>query len=97
MEVNFNNLPQMIALMHNELIALKAQIAVKEQTKADNNDFLNLKQAAEFLDLSMQTVYTKVHRNEIPYLKTGRKLMFSKKELTEWLLSSRKKKGGENE
>ena len=37
------------------------------------------------------TFYGYVHRNEIPYHKRGKKLLFLKSEIDEWLKSGRKK------
>jgi len=52
---------------------------------------LNIKQAAEMLSLSVPTIYGLVHRAEIPVSKRGKRLYFSKAELTQWIKDGRKK------
>ncbi len=66
------------------------QLAKKDAEKNNQEDILNAKQAAKLLDLSPATIYGKTHRNEIPYFKQGKKLLFSRAALIEWL------KKGEN-
>jgi excisionase family DNA binding protein len=100
-QVTFNEMPQMLELIYSEILQLKeelrAQKQLAEKPKDDADQYLTIEQVAEFLNLKTPTIYTKVYKREIPYHKTGRKLMFSKRELTNWILSSGKKKGGENE
>ena len=66
------------------------QLAKKDAEKNNQEDILNAKQAAKLLDLSPATIYGKTHRNEIPFFKQGKKLLFSREVLIEWL------KKGEN-
>jgi excisionase family DNA binding protein len=44
-------------------------------------DWLNVQQAADYLNLSKQTIYRKVSEGKIPYYKAGKKLHFRKSEL----------------
>ncbi|MFD0976810.1 helix-turn-helix domain-containing protein [Salinimicrobium gaetbulicola] len=66
------------------------QLSKKEAEENNQEDILNAKQAAKLLDLSPATIYGKTHRNEIPFFKQGKKLLFSRAALIEWL------KKGEN-
>src|SRR5680860_198827 len=66
------------------------QLSKKEAEENTKEDILNVKGAAKLLDLSPATIYGKTHRNEIPYFKQGKKLLFSRAALVEWL------KKGEN-
>ena len=58
----------------------------------DKNDLLTIKQAGEFLHLSVPTLYLKVSKSEIPVSKLpgSRRLWFSKQELTDWVKTGRK-------
>ena len=47
--------------------------------------FITASEAAEYLGYSLQTIYNKVHRNEIPHYKRGRTLRFRRSELDAWL------------
>ncbi|MFY0653882.1 MAG: helix-turn-helix domain-containing protein [Cyclobacteriaceae bacterium] len=49
------------------------------------NELLNVKQAAEFLELSVQTMYAKVCRRELPHMKRGKRLYFSTDELIKYV------------
>ena len=42
---------------------------------------MTIKQAGEFLHLTVQTLYNKVSKNEIPFMKRGKRLYFSKEQL----------------
>jgi len=46
---------------------------------------LTVQQAAEYLCLSTPTIYTKVSRGELPFMKRGKRLYFSRIELSEYL------------
>jgi excisionase family DNA binding protein len=59
--------------------------------KSEEDQLFNVKEAAEFLDLTVPTIYGYVHKQEIPVNKRGKRLYFSRKELTEWIKSGRKK------
>ena len=61
------------------------QLSKKEAEENNQEDILNAKQAAKLLDLSPATIYGKTHRNEIPFFKQGKKLLFSRAALIEWL------------
>ena len=54
------------------------QLSKKEAEENNQEDILNAKQAAKLLDLSPATIYGKTHRNEIPFFKQGKKLLFSR-------------------
>ena len=67
------------------------------QTKdnVDSDNLLTIKQAAEFITLSVPTIYGLVQRSEIPVSKRGKRLYFSKQELTDWIKAGRKKTNDE--
>ncbi|WP_425262010.1 helix-turn-helix domain-containing protein [Pedobacter soli] len=54
-----------------------------------------MKQAAEYLKVSIQAIYAKVSRLEIPGRKPGKRLYFSKRELRSWVDRSRRKTASE--
>ena len=55
------------------------------------NQLLTISQAAEFLSLSVATVYGLVSRSVIPCMKKGKRLYFSKDEITDWIKTGKKK------
>ncbi len=48
-------------------------------------DVLNVDQVAELLGLGRNTVYDAVNRNEIPHRRVGRRLIFSRAAVMQWL------------
>ena len=68
---------------------------IKDQTKHvkptdDSDEFLTIPQAAKLLHLSVPTMYGKTHRNELPFMKRGKRVLFSKKQLIEYIEQGRK-------
>jgi excisionase family DNA binding protein len=58
---------------------------------------LTIQQAAEFLSLTVPTMYSKVSKREIPCMKRSKRLYFSRTELLEYLKQGRKKSNAEIE
>lgn len=58
-------------------------------------DLLTIDQASEFTHIPVATLYDYTHKKKIPFNKIGKKLLFLKKELLEWILSHRMKTNSE--
>ena len=58
---------------------------------------LTVQGAAEFLGLTVPTIYSKCSRNEIPFMKRSKRLYFSSTELMEYPKDGRKKSNAEIE
>lgn len=57
-----------------------------EKSSTQNEDiFLNVNETANFLRLKPATIYTKVSKGQLPNMKRGNKLYFSKQALIEYL------------
>ena len=56
---------------------------------------LTIQQAADFLSLTVPTMYSKVSKCELPVMKRGKRLYFSRIELLEYLKDGRKKSNAE--
>jgi excisionase family DNA binding protein len=52
-----------------------------------NEGYLTVQQAADLIKLAKGTVYGLVHRNAIPYHKSGKRVLFKRSELESWLLT----------
>lgn len=85
--------PEMLINSISERVTANILKAVgNEQKQTEQADqLLTIQQAAEFLNLSVPTLYTKVHNAEIPVYKKTKRLYFSKQELTDWIKAGRKK------
>ena len=64
-------------------------IETKLNTLESSNNLMDTKQVSEYLKLAVPTIYDKVHKREIPHLKTGNKLYFDKNEIDGWLLNGK--------
>jgi excisionase family DNA binding protein len=49
------------------------------------NNLMNIQQAADYLGLSVGTIYQWRCQHKIPYIKVGRNLKFKKDHLDQWL------------
>jgi excisionase family DNA binding protein len=69
-----------------------------EQPQTDQPEqLLTIKQAAEFLSLTVPTMYSKVSKGEVPVMKRSKRLYFSRTELLDYLKEGRKKSNAEIE
>ena len=78
---------------------LKNNKQVNSQPTEKPEQLLTVQGAAEFLGLTVPTIYSKCSRNELPFmkLKRSKRLYFSSKELMEYLKEGRKKSNAEIE
>lgn len=51
--------------------------------------YMNVDELSEFIDESKQTIYTRTHKKEIPFIKRGGKLLFNRQEIIAWLESAK--------
>jgi len=70
--------------------------AVKNNNPTEQPEqFLSIQEAAEFLNLTIPTIYSNVSRGILPAMKRGKRLYFSKLELTDYIKQGRKKTNDE--
>jgi len=72
----------------------------KQESKAPTDQpeqLLTIQEAAEFLSLTVPTMYSKVSKGELPVMKRGKRLYFSRTELMEYIKEGRKKSNAEIE
>ncbi|HOR82997.1 MAG TPA: helix-turn-helix domain-containing protein [Bacteroidales bacterium] len=85
-------------LLRDELKAYFKETKETEQSPTYKHEqILNIREAAEFLSLSVPTLYSKVSKGELPVMKRGKRLYFSSDELLEYLKAGRKKTNAEIE
>jgi excisionase family DNA binding protein len=71
--------------------ALKARSSNQVETSNQQEQLLTIQQASDFLCLSVPTLYTKVSHKELPCMKRGKRLYFSRTELMEYIKQGKKK------
>lgn len=54
------------------------------------SDLLTITEASEMLNLSVPTIYTKVSLRQLPHQKRGKKLYFSREELTAFVKAGKR-------
>ncbi len=62
-----------------------------QKVMEEENEHLTIKEASLYTNIAVATLYDYTHKRKIPFNKVGKKLIFSKKELTAWIQSHRKK------
>jgi excisionase family DNA binding protein len=97
-ETVINLLPQIY--QHINVVVRSATKEVVEQLQKGkpsyelniDEDFLSAQQAASFLKLKLNTIYSKAEKGDLPFYRSGkRKLLFSKKELEQYVTKSKVK------
>ena len=92
MEMTFEKLPHAVAELSDKLDHLERLILSQSNTsQPDADKLLTIKETAVFLHLTVPTIYLMVQRAEIPVCKRGKRLYFSKLEITSWIMAGRKK------
>ncbi|QMU30497.1 helix-turn-helix domain-containing protein [Adhaeribacter radiodurans] len=92
MEITFEQLPQAVGQLLVKVDQIEKLLQQNNfSTHSEPEQPLTIQQAAKFLNLAVPTVYTLVSQQVLPHSKKGKRLYFSKPELTEWVQSGRKK------
>jgi len=63
---NFNELPEVVRQLFEKVERIEMLMARLEPKEPDENEILNIEEAAEFLKVSVGALYSKVNRQEIP-------------------------------
>ena len=91
MELSFDSIPKSLKELNDKVDRL---LAVQEQPEEEKDRFFSLKQLISYLpeQPAKATVYGWVARRQVPYKKEGKKLLFKKSEIDEWLENGRSMK-----
>ena len=92
--LSFDKLPEAVSELTKEVSELKKIMLESRQQNTPTtppDPLLNIQQAATFLSLTVNTLYTKVSKGELPAMKRGNRLYFSQNELMAYLKEGRKK------
>lgn len=85
MEEKKTSIDSALRLFLKDLILEILQEMNQKVEKPVESRNLTIKEAAEYLHLSKACLYNKTSKNLIPFMKTGKNLIFSKDELDCWL------------
>jgi|TARA_B110000971_G_scaffold218990_1_gene259016 excisionase family DNA binding protein len=97
--LTFDQLPKAVTMLTKEVSELKRLLIEKqEQTPTEQPEqLLTVQEAAQFLNLTVPTIYSKVSKGELPVMKRSKRLYFSNTELMAYLKEGRKKSNAEIE
>jgi len=97
--LTFEQLPTAVTMLTKEVSELKRLLTERQEQPATNQPekLFSIQEAGAFLNLSVPTIYSKVSKNELPFMKRGKRLYFSSIELLAYLKEGRKKSVAEIE
>ncbi|MFI0429219.1 helix-turn-helix domain-containing protein [Mariniflexile sp. HMF6888] len=98
--LTFDQLPKAVTMLTKEVSELKRLLTEKQESKPTTEQpekLLTVQEAAQFLNLTTPTIYSKVSKGELPVMKRSKRLYFSSTELMEYLKEGRKKSNAEIE
>lgn len=85
-ELSFDRLPEKIQELHIKIDNLTRLVSTLSTAPLNQVDeILTVKEAAEFLGLKESTIYAKSSRLELPLMKHGKRIYFSKNDLKSFL------------
>jgi len=91
--LTIENLPTAVSQLSKKLENIERLLLQKneQQSTEQPDQLLTIQQAADFLNLTVPTIYSKTSKGELPVMKRSKRLYFSRIELMEYLKAGRKK------
>lgn len=92
-------LPNAVSQLSKKLENIERLLIEKsnQQSSESTEQLLTVQEAGQFLSLSVATIYSKVSKGELPFMKRSKRLYFSSTELMEYIKEGRKKTNAEIE
>ena len=90
--MTFNDVPQALSLLLEKVTRLESLLETKTQApKAKQDEMMDLKGLQDFHPehRAAATIYKWVRIGQIPYYKTGKKLIFKRSEIEAWINDGR--------
>lgn len=88
-ELTFNDLPQGVAELRNEVIGMKQMLGHLQnenvQRKENTHRPMSVDEAAEYLKMPLRTLYMKLGNGTIPATKPGKRYVLYQDEIDKWL------------
>ncbi len=80
------------SLIQDAVTVAVLQIHLPQKIVDPLSSYLNVAQACEYLKIAKSTLYSFTQKRDIPFMKKGKKLYFSKIELEKWIIEGKKNK-----
>ena len=85
------NIDELVEEIADEVVRRIGVAPTSKISIDDTKDIITINEAAEFLSLTVPTIYSKVSKREIPYMKKSGRLYFSRKDLLGYVKTGRVK------
>lgn len=70
----------------NKGVALRLRLCfIKKQFRMINKKYLDVQELSEYISSTKSSIYSKKCRNQIPHKKIGRRLIFDRETIDEWI------------
>ena len=95
-ELTFNDLPQVVAQLRDEVMGLRALLLKQQeenkrhQVRENRHKPMTVEEAAEYTRIPIGTLYMKLGDGTIPATKPGKRYVLYQDELDKWLEANRK-------
>jgi len=92
-KITFNDIPLAISELISKVDNLEKILLTQITSKKEQNKWFSIDELCEYLPgkPTKAYIYTKVHRREIPHKKVGKRLVFLKSDIDEWLNAQNRK------
>jgi excisionase family DNA binding protein len=84
------SIPELRAIFRQELESILTEYSIPSQP-SESDQIGGIELARQITGLAKPTIYGLVAQSKIPCMKQGKKLYFSKQELTEWIKQGKRK------
>ncbi len=92
MQTSFEHLPKLVEQLSQKVDdGLKNVLSFLENCNFKNDRLLTVEEAAEFLRLSVPTIYALNRQGELPVIKKGKRCYYFERDLLEYLRTGRRK------
>ena len=95
--LTFEQLPEAVSLLSEKITSLESLLRriLSEKNEPNDEKLLSVKEAADYLKLSIPTIYYLSSKKLLPVLKPGKNLYFNKSDLDKYLQDSRRASAAE--
>jgi excisionase family DNA binding protein len=78
-------------MLREELIAVIKDCHLPQQNTTVTNQLLTIQEVAKYINMAVPSIYGLVHHKKIPHIKRGKRLIFEKAQINDWLRLGRRK------
>ena len=95
--LSFNDMPQALAYLINKVDRLETLLNTNRLASEETDQWFNIDELIEYLPdhPTKSCIYTWTSTGYIPSIKKGKKLIFSKKDIDNWLKTGKRKSAAE--